>query len=144
MVYVSETRDDNILEIFRKAIGLGGRTVVGEGVEAKVEAKVETKENEEMRIKEAYNILEINAYESIIVETDHEQKLFQVRSRKEKDKFYDVNAERKICSCPDFKFRTLKCKHILAAEIINSSSPSSLFSSCRTPLECYSKRSNLG
>lgn len=128
VVYVSETRDDNILEIFRKAIELGGRTVVGEGVEDKVGIK----ENEEMRIKEAYNILEINAYEPIIVETDHKQKLFQVRSRKEKDKFYDVNAERKICSCPDFKFRTLKCKHILAAEIINSSSSSSLLSSSRT------------
>ena len=128
MVYVSETRDDNILEIFRKAIELGGRTVVGEGAEDKVGIE----ENGEMRIKEAYNILEINANGPIIVETDHEQKLFQVRSRKEKDKFYDVNAERKICSCPDFKFRTLKCKHILAAEIIDSSSPSSLFSYSRT------------
>jgi len=44
------------LEIFRKAIELGGRTVVGEGVEDKVGIK----ENEEMRIKEAYNIIEIN------------------------------------------------------------------------------------
>ncbi len=128
VVYVSETRDDNILEIFRKAVELGGRTTVGE----RAEDKVGIKENEEMRIKEAYNILEINSYEPIIVEADHEQKLFQVRSRKEKDIFYDVNAERKICSCPDFKFRTLKCKHILAAEIINSSSPSSLFSSSST------------
>ncbi|MFZ0897393.1 MAG: SWIM zinc finger family protein [Candidatus Nitrosopolaris sp.] len=102
--------------------------MVGEGVEDKVGIK----ENEDMRIKEAYNILEINAYEPIIVEKDHEQKLLQVRSRKEKDKFYDVNAERKTCSCPDFKFRTLKCKHILAAEIINSSSTSPLLSSSRT------------
>jgi len=128
VVYVSETRDDYILEIFRKAIEMGGRTVVSEGIDD----EGGTKENEEMRIKEAYNILEINAYEPIIVETDHEQKLFQVRSRKEKDKFYDVNTERKTCSCPDFKFRTLKCKHILASELMNSSSTSLLLSSSRT------------
>ncbi|MGB6673253.1 MAG: hypothetical protein WBE34_12545 [Candidatus Nitrosopolaris sp.] len=35
VVYVSETRDDNILEIFRKAIEMGGRTVVSEVVEDK-------------------------------------------------------------------------------------------------------------
>ena len=33
VVYVSETRDDNILEIFRKAIEMGDRTVVSEVVE---------------------------------------------------------------------------------------------------------------
>ena len=35
VVYVSETRDDNILEIFRKAIEMGDRTVVSEIVEDK-------------------------------------------------------------------------------------------------------------
>ena len=63
-----------------------------------------------MRIREAYNILEINSHEPIIEETNHEQKLFQVRSRKEKDKFYEVNAQ------------ALKCKQIAATEILNSAS----------------------
>jgi len=105
VVYVSETRDDRILEIFRKAIELGGRTVVSEEA-IDEDGGVQTKESEEMRIREAYNILEINSHEPIIVETNHEQKLFQVRSRKEKDKFYEVNAQAKTCSCPDFNFRT--------------------------------------
>ena len=121
VVYVSETRDDSILEIFRKAIELGGRTVVSEEA-IDEDGRVQTKESEEMRIKEAYNILEINSYEPIIVETNHEQKLFQVRSSKEKDKFYEVNAQEKTCSCPDFNFRALKCKHIAATEILNPAS----------------------
>ena len=78
---------------------------------------------EALRIKRAYNMLELNSYEPIIVEeedSNHNQKLFLVRSSKEKDKFYQVNKEMKTCSCPDYKFKTLKCKHIIATEIVRS------------------------
>ena len=126
VVYVSETRDDNILEIFRKAIELGGR--VSEEAIAE-DGQVQTKESEEMRLRKAYDILEVNSHEPIIVETNHEQKLFQVRSRKEKDKFYEVNAQAKTCSCLDFNFRGLKCKHIAATELLN---PASFTLSSRT------------
>ncbi len=39
-------------------------------------------------------------------------------SSKDKDKFYEVNLEEKSCTCGDFAFRKVKCKHIIAAEII--------------------------
>jgi predicted nucleic acid-binding Zn finger protein len=65
--------------------------------------------------------LELNSYESIIVEEANDgQKLYQLRSSKEKNKFYQVDTESKTCSCPDFKFKALKCKHILATELIKS------------------------
>lgn len=78
---------------------------------------------EALRIKRAYYMLELNSSEPIIVEeedSNHNQKLFLVRSSKEKDKFYQVNKEMKTCSCPDYKFKTLKCKHIIATEIVRS------------------------
>ena len=52
----------------------------------------------------------------MILETNRKDQLFEVRSSKEKDKFYRVDADIKVCTCPDFNFRFLKCKHIIAAE----------------------------
>ena len=118
VVYISETKDDGTLQIFRKAIELGGRTTMGDEVESgtgEAEAK-----GEKRRIKQAYNLLESNSYEPVIVETDQEQKLYQIRSSKDRDKYYEVNAQTKTCTCEDFNFRGLKCKHITAAELINS------------------------
>jgi superfamily II DNA or RNA helicase len=112
VVYVSDTKDDNILEIVNKAVQMGERrsaTINGESGE------------EALRIKRAYNILELNSYEPIIVEeedSNNNQKLFLVRSSKEKDKFYRVNPEIKTCSCPDFKFNNSRCKHIIASELV--------------------------
>ena len=77
-------------------------------------------EEEKRRMKQAYNILEVDSYEPVIVKSDREQKLYQIRSSKDKNKFYEVNAEAKTCTCQDFNFRGLKCKHITATEIINS------------------------
>jgi len=68
------------------------------------------------RIDRAYRIVEINKREPMILETDKKQRLFKVRSTKDKHKFYRVDADVKMCTCPDFNFRFLKCKHIIAAE----------------------------
>jgi hypothetical protein len=68
------------------------------------------------RIDRAYRIVELNDKEPMILETDAKERLFQVRSTKDREKFYKVDADIKICSCPDFNFRFLKCKHIIAAE----------------------------
>jgi uncharacterized Zn finger protein len=38
-------------------------------------------------------------------------------SIKEKIKYYDVDIEKKTCTCPDFKFKLHKCKHIVATEL---------------------------
>ncbi|HEY6885515.1 MAG TPA: helicase-related protein [Nitrososphaeraceae archaeon] len=109
VVYVCETKDDGILEIVRKAVGMDERT------------PTTNREPEDLRIKRAYNILELNSYEpTIIKDANHSQKLFSIRSGKEKDKFYEVNTELKTCSCPDFEFKALRCKHIIAAETTKS------------------------
>ena len=68
------------------------------------------------RIDRAYRIVELNDKEPLILETDAKERLFEVRSAKDRDKFYRVDADIKLCTCPDFNFRFLKCKHIIAAE----------------------------
>ena len=47
-----------------------------------------------------------------------EATIYRIMSSKDKDKFYEVNLEEKSCTCEDFEFRKVKCKHIIAAEII--------------------------
>ena len=76
------------------------------------------------RIDRAYRILELNEQEPMILETDPKERLFEVRSIKEKDKFYKVDADTKTCTCPDFNYRFLKCKHIIAAEFASSGAAS--------------------
>jgi hypothetical protein len=68
------------------------------------------------RIDRAYRLVELNEQEPVILETDPKEHLFEVRSAKEKNKFYRVDADIKTCTCPDFNYRFLKCKHIIAAE----------------------------
>ncbi len=68
------------------------------------------------RIDRAYRIVELNEREPMILETNRNESLFEVRSGNDKDKFYSVDTDIKICTCPDFNFRFLKCKHIIAAE----------------------------
>jgi len=68
------------------------------------------------RIDRAYRIVELNEQEPMILESDPKERLFEVRSAKERSKFYKVDADIKTCTCPDFNYRFLKCKHIIAAE----------------------------
>ena len=68
------------------------------------------------RIDRAYGIVELNQREPMIFATNRKEWLFEVRSSKDKAKFYRVDADIKMCTCPDFNFRFLKCKHIIAAE----------------------------
>ena len=68
------------------------------------------------RIDRAYGIVELNQIEPMIFAMNRKEWLFEVRSSKDKGKFYRVDADIKMCTCPDFNFRFLKCKHIIAAE----------------------------
>ena len=68
------------------------------------------------RIERAYQIIELNTQEPMILEKNGNQQLFEVRSTASKDRFYIVDTDIKTCTCADFNFRFLKCKHILAAE----------------------------
>jgi superfamily II DNA or RNA helicase len=109
VVYVSETKDNNIVDLIKKAVDIKQEEEKGQEIS-------EMKK----RLQSAYNIIELSLHEPVIVEEIHNQKkFFRIRSSKEKSKFYDVDAENKICSCPDFKFRLTKCKHILATELIS-------------------------
>lgn len=45
--------------------------------------------------------------------------IFKVKSKKDNEKYYIVDIEKKSCTCPDYVFRKVKCKHILAIEIIS-------------------------
>src|ERR687890_95421 len=120
VIYVSETKDDNILDLIKKAVDM-------EEEEKKGQEKSEMKK----RLQNAYNIIELSLHEPVIVEEIHNhKKFFRVRSSKEKGKFYDVDAENKVCSCPDFKFRLTKCKHILATEFVSPSDRSTTAAAC--------------
>jgi hypothetical protein len=71
------------------------------------------------RIERAYNIVELNKQEQIIFEKDRQQQLFDVLSIKDKSRSYEVNPDIKTCTCPNFNFRLLKCKHIIAVELVS-------------------------
>jgi superfamily II DNA or RNA helicase len=115
VVYVSDTKDDNTLDMVKKSMEIKQK-------EAK---ETENQIDMKKRLQRAYNIVESSLYEPVIVESIQNQKrLFRVRSSKEKSKFYDVDIKNKTCSCPDFKFRLIKCKHIIATEFLSPSDAS--------------------
>ncbi len=88
----------------------------------------------EGRINKAYRLVESNLRDPIIIEQkqqgrkesessfdDDEDKIktiYKVQSSKEKNKFYEVDVKNKTCTCSDFTFRKIKCKHIIAMELI--------------------------
>ena len=162
VIYVSDTKDDKIHEIVKKAITTSAKSLHDYKKEEKQEEdedeenrnkKIEIqkgilnnnngnlkrlKEVERKRLERAYDIIESTLYEPMIVELKEEKekekqdsdqdeenqnkreirKLFRVKSSiKEKIKYYDVDIEKKTCTCPDFKFKLHKCKHIVATEL---------------------------
>ena len=123
VVYVSDTKDNSIVDIIKKAIQ--GRRQDHKSIAEKREmVNPKTGAGFEKRIQEAYNIIERRLYEPVIVEEIHnklkQEKLFRVMSSKQTGKFYDTDAQNKTCSCPDYKFRQTKCKHILATELMST------------------------
>lgn len=75
------------------------------------------------RIGRAYKITELNKQEPIIIKDNSNnnnncQQIFQITSINDEGKFYEVDANIKTCTCPDFNYRRLKCKHITAAEFV--------------------------
>ena len=158
VIYVSDTKDDKIHDIVKKAITTTSTTkslqiYEEDGDEENRNKKIEIqkrllnnnnnnnngnlkrlKEVERKRLEKAYNIIESTLSEPMIVELKEEKldsdqsednpnqrkirKLFRVKSSiKEKIKYYDVDIENKTCTCPDFKFKLHKCKHIVATEL---------------------------
>jgi superfamily II DNA or RNA helicase len=121
VVYVSDTKDKSIVDIIKKAIQ--GRRQDHKSTEEKrymINSKVSA--GFEKRLRGAYNIIETSLYEPMIVEEirKEQQKLFRVMSSKQKGKFYDIDTQNMTCSCPDYKFRQTKCKHILATELMST------------------------
>ena len=149
VIYVSDTKDDKIHDIVKKAITTTstkslqkyGEVDEKENKNKKIEIQKDLNNNgnlkklnvEIKRLEKAYNIIESTLYEPMIVELQEEKqygdqgkekqkietrKLYRVKSSiKEKIKYYDVDIENKTCTCPDFKFKLHKCKHIVATEL---------------------------
>jgi superfamily II DNA or RNA helicase len=123
VVYVSDTKDNSIVDTIKKAIQ--GRRQDHKSSEEKREmVNPKTGAKFEKRLRGAYNIIEKRLYEPMIVEEIRnklkQEKLFRVMSSKQTGKFYDIDAQNKTCSCPDYKFRQRKCKHILATELMST------------------------
>jgi superfamily II DNA or RNA helicase len=159
VIYVSDTKDDNIHDIVKKAIETDTQK------QSKKEYKRYTHNNDNIeidktvilnddiknsrqlrndvkgkRLEKAYNIIESTLYEPMIVELKKEKqqhneenteifntsqsetkRLFKVKSSgKNGNKYYSVDIENKTCTCPDFKFKLNKCKHIVATELFLS------------------------
>jgi superfamily II DNA or RNA helicase len=162
VIYVSDTKDDKIHDIVKKAITTSTKSLQEYKKEEKQDEDKENrkkkieiqngilnnkngnlkrlKEVERKRLERAYDIIESTLHEPMIVELKEEEeeeeekqisdqgeenqnkreirKLFRVKSSiKEKIKYYDVDIEKKTCTCPDFKFKLHKCKHIVATEL---------------------------
>ena len=169
VIYVSDTKDDNIHDIVKKAIGtdtqqqqqqsnikykeythnngnieINETAVLNNNIQNSRQLPNEVKGK---RLEKAYNIIESTLYEPMIVELKKEEeqqqqqqqqhneenkviinssqremkRLFKVKSSgKEANKYYSVDIENKTCTCPDFKFKLNKCKHIVATELFLS------------------------
>jgi len=146
VIYISDTKDDDILQVIRKAITTTTE-IAADSIEGERDSPINNKMKsvkpaEKRRLENAYRIIESSLIEPMIIELkDYEyatssgggseesnnnqnileknnKKLFRVRSSlKEKNKYYDVDIENKTCTCPDFNFRQNKCKHIVATEL---------------------------
>jgi superfamily II DNA or RNA helicase len=102
--------------------------------------KVDRIENHENRVLKAYDIVESSLNKaSIMVEENFKtintkdqnglhlvedkitssSRLYKVKSSVNKDKIYLVDLEKQSCTCGDFIYRHVKCKHIIATEIIS-------------------------
>ncbi len=152
VIYVSDTKDDNVIEVVKKAIEGGtdieNHTVNGKEQPRKSAGQYKSKvtkeksgstkvkkgfENQgfEKRVEKAYGIVESKLLEPNILEQIEERaneaqndssqktKTYIIRSRRDKDKLYKVDIENKTCTCADFVFRHVKCKHIIATEFIS-------------------------
>lgn len=102
---------------------------------------INKKEIQEKRVVKAYGIVEQSLKrESLIVEEKFKQisnsvdnqkleivkddvkskiRIYKVKSTVDKNKIYFVDLENGSCTCADFIYRHVKCKHILATEIVS-------------------------
>ena len=144
VIYISDTKDDDILQVIRKAITTTTTTEIVDSIERERDSPINNnmksvKPAEKRRLEKAYRIIESSLIEPMIIELKEEigrveeggeegnnnenqaeniKRLFRVRSSlKEKNKYYDVDIENKTCTCADFNFRQNKCKHIVATEL---------------------------
>lgn len=164
VIYVSDTKDDNVIDLVKKAVKSDSEPISQENIEEKIrqmaeeqslpsartKSKLESKDKQKdrnkilvkdptidediaKRVERAYSIIESNLQGPLIVEQKQERQeeqqeprqhgvkgknLYRVQSSKDKNKFYEVNIEEKTCTCADYMFRKVKCKHIISTEFV--------------------------
>lgn len=165
VIYISDTKDDIVVELVRKAIKnnsdienqqegeeekgeedrlgqLSKKTMQKNASISDIKLKerigknmVIERQGDDKRVEKAYGIIESSLQGSLIVEQkeikendkssnnsiqDKKRKtrIYMVKSKKDKDKPYEVDIENKTCTCADFIFRHVKCKHIIATELV--------------------------
>ncbi|WP_161486360.1 helicase-related protein [Candidatus Nitrosocosmicus hydrocola] len=73
---------------------------------------------EEIELDSTTNGTDENVHDSIRYKKK-DIRIFKVKSTSNKNKTYVVNLDKPSCTCADYLFRNLKCKHILATEFTN-------------------------
>jgi len=70
------------------------------------------------RTERAYKIVQSNDKAPVIYEKGNGKNQFCVQSSDHR-KLYDVDTELKTCTCPDYSFRSIRCKHLIAVEFLS-------------------------
>ncbi|MGI0001117.1 MAG: SWIM zinc finger family protein, partial [Nitrososphaeraceae archaeon] len=102
--------------------------------------RVDRIENNENRVLKAYGIVESSLNKASIMAEENfktintkdknglhlvvdkitsNSRVYKVKSSVNKDKIYLVDLEKQSCTCSDFIYRHVKCKHIIATELIS-------------------------
>lgn len=135
VVYVSDANDDTILDLIKNAIDPDAergkkykeKGPYGIGCQGVKERNMDKVKVNFRRTEKAYNIIEASLYQpGVFEQMMPDKECFRIRSSTTEDTFYYIDTKNRTCNCPDFKFRSIKCKHILAIEF---SSPSIISSS---------------
>ena len=125
VVYVSDTNDDTILDLIKNAIDPDAergkkckeKEPYGTECQGDKERNMDKVKVNFRRTEKAYNIIEASLYQpGVFEQMMPDKECFRIRSSTTEDTFYYIDTKNRTCTCPDFRFRSTKCKHILAIE----------------------------
>ena len=136
---MSDTNDATILDLIKNAIDPDAergkkckeKGPYGTGCQGDKERNMDKVKVNFRRTEKAYNIIEASLYQpGVFEQMMPDKECFRIRSSTMEDTFYYIDAKNRTCTCPDFKFGSTKCKHILAIEFSSLSTISSSSNRC--------------